>query len=59
MPRKNRDYKKTGYFRDTKLFVIATEGQKREPQYFLALAKGHTRVRVKILKPGRDQRSSP
>jgi hypothetical protein len=59
MGRKNRGYKKTGLFRDAPFFVIATEGQKREPAYFEELVRGNTNVRVRVLKPGKDQRSSP
>ena len=60
MPRRNRDYKRTGFFRDTRLFVIATEGFKREPKYFATLASGSTQVRVKTLPPDEDsQRSAP
>jgi len=49
MPRKNREYKKGEPFRDSRLFVIACEGEKREKEYFLFFAKDNQRIKVRIL----------
>ncbi|WNJ17341.1 RloB family protein [Pontibacter sp. G13] len=51
MPRKNRSYKKGGYFRDSYLLVIACEGAKREKEYFEKLVWGSQRIKLKILSP--------
>lgn len=56
MPRKNRAYKKGEPFRDSRLFVIACEGEKREKEYFLFLAKGNRRIKIKLLAPENEQK---
>lgn len=45
------------YVRDASLFVIATEGEKTEAQYFSIF--NSERVRVEILPTGPDGRSAP
>lgn len=60
MPRRNREYKRSGQHKDDGLFIITCEGAKREYDYFRALAKKYARIRIKILGPvGSDQASSP
>lgn len=62
MPRKqNRSYKKGEPFRDSRLFVIATEGAKREVSYFEYLVRENQRIKVKVLSPGgsEENKSSP
>ena len=56
MPRKNRGYKKGEPFRDARLFVIACEGEKREKEYFEALAREQRRVKVKLLPPSPQEK---
>jgi len=52
MPRKKkRAYKQGDPFRDARLFVIATEGAKREKEYFESLVDGNKKVKIKILAP--------
>jgi len=52
MPRKkNRGYKQGEPFRDSRLIVIATEGAKREKEYFELLVYGNQKVKIKILAP--------
>ena len=52
MPRKkNRAYKQGAPFRDAQLFVIATEGAKREKEYFEFLVHENQKVKIKILSP--------
>ncbi|MBT3290767.1 MAG: RloB domain-containing protein, partial [Victivallales bacterium] len=55
--KRRRFQRPSGQRRYRKLFVIATEGAKTEPQYFKALDSQHATVHVKPLK-GND-RSSP
>ena len=45
------------HLRDTRLVIIAAEGQETEKQYFAVFRD--TRVQVKILPTGADNRSSP
>ncbi|RMF20819.1 MAG: RloB domain-containing protein [Bacteroidetes bacterium] len=58
MTRRNRSYKRGEPFRDARLFIIACEGQKREPAYFHTLCKRNLRVKLLILKPA-DGESAP
>ncbi|MEM9920956.1 MAG: RloB family protein [Bacteroidota bacterium] len=52
MPRKtNRSYKKGAPHRDARLIIIATEGAKREKEYFEFLVHGNQRVKVRVLAP--------
>lgn len=52
MPRKKtRAYKYGAPFRDARLFVIATEGAKREKEYFEAITYGNQKVKIKLLAP--------
>lgn len=44
-------------FRSSKLFVIATEGEKTEEQYFRLFHS--SQIRIRILPTGEDGRSSP
>lgn len=43
--------------RDARLFVIATEGQKTEQQYFRIF--GNSRVHIEVLATGEDNKSAP
>ena len=45
------------YQRDTRLIIIATEGRKTEEQYFNIFRD--TRIQVKVLSTGEDNRSAP
>lgn len=58
MGREKRPYTRTSEVRDAKLFVIATEGQKTEVEYFdgIIAALKSTRVHVQLLK--RDESNS-
>ena len=57
---KRRSYKRRGgEFRDITTFIIATEGAKREVQYFEALAAGQRRVKVRVIGAGDQNLSSP
>jgi hypothetical protein len=49
--------RKVEHLRDTRLVVIATEGKNTEEQYFSQFRS--TRVQVKVLPTGDDNRSSP
>ena len=49
--KKNRNYKKGEPFRDSKFVIIATEGAKREKEYFETLCYGNQRVKIIILAP--------
>lgn len=49
MPKRN--YKRGGEFRDQKLFVIACEGSRREPEYFATLVGRNRRIRIELLHP--------
>ena len=43
--------------RDTQLLIIATEGRSTEKQYFTRFQ--NTRVQIKILSTGKDNKSAP
>ncbi len=58
MARRNRSYKRGEPFRDARLFIIACEGEKSEPNYFHTLCKGRRRLKLEILKPT-DGESAP
>ncbi len=51
MPKKNRGYKRGEAYRDSRLFVIACEGEKREKNYFFEIHKRSQRIRIKVLEP--------
>lgn len=53
--RKNRKYKKNGFFRDARLFVVACEGERREKDYFERLGQGSRRLKVRVLAPEPDR----
>ena len=55
--RKNRRYKKEEPHRDANLFVIVTEGGKREPDYFAMIQS--SRIIVKTVHPGASGKSAP
>jgi hypothetical protein len=44
-------------FRDQRLFVIATEGEKTEKQYFSVFES--SRIKVEVLETGLDRMSAP
>ncbi len=62
MSRIRRDFKRRSGYRDARLFIIATEGQKTEPQYFKDLNSreylNNLRVHVEVL-PRYSSSSSP
>ena len=49
--------RKVEHFRDTKLIVIAVEGEKTERQYFDLFR--NVRVQIRVLATGKDHASSP
>lgn len=55
MPRVNRGYKRGEPYRDSRLFVIACEGEKREKEYFEELNSKSQRIKIKILEPSEDE----
>ena len=59
MQRKNRGYKRGEPFRDSTLFVIATEGAVREKEYFEELGSRSSRIRIKVLNQQDQHRCSP
>lgn len=52
---RKRRYKRGGEFRDQRLFIIACEGARREPEYFAALVGRNPRVRIELLHPSGEQ----
>lgn len=51
MPKKNRGYKRGEPYRDSRLFVIACEGEKREKDYFYEIHRRSQKIRIKLLEP--------
>lgn len=50
--KRNRIYKRQNeFFRDARLFVIACEGEKTEPNYFKTLVGNSKKVKIEILAP--------
>lgn len=47
---RRRFYRPSGTLRDKKLFIIATEGVKTEPQYFAALQTEQSVIKIRCLK---------
>lgn len=56
--RKNRTYKRTGQYRDDRLFLIICEGNKTEKLYFNELNERLHRLKIITASP-EDNRSSP
>lgn len=50
MPRKNRAYKRGEPHRDSRLFVIICEGEKREREYFYEVHRRSQKVRIKVIE---------
>lgn len=51
--------RKDGQFRDTRLFVIASEGKETERAYFEALEAGQKRIRFQVLAADERNLSAP
>lgn len=60
MSRQKKNFKRKSGFRDAKLVVVATEGEKTEPAYFnqLKVAYPNPRIHLEII-PSKDGASSP